>query len=82
MEVHFTPELQATIDRLAIETGRPVDELLEDAVTGYAAELSEMRQMLDSRYDEAVSGKAVLIDGEEAFAILMSRTAAERNRRG
>jgi hypothetical protein len=32
MEVHFAPELQAKIDQLVAETGRPADELLEDAM--------------------------------------------------
>ena len=49
MEVHFAPELQAKIDQLVIETGRPADKLLEDAMAGYGAELVETREMLNRR---------------------------------
>lgn len=51
-------------------TGRPKDELVEDAVAGYFEDLAEMQQMLDRRYDEMESGKAVMIDGEESLTIL------------
>jgi hypothetical protein len=56
MEVHFAPELQAKIDQLVIETGRPADKLIEDALTIYIADLARTREMLNSRYDELKSG--------------------------
>lgn len=34
MEVHFAPELQAKIDQLVVETGRPAEKLIEDALAG------------------------------------------------
>lgn len=40
MEVHFKPDLQAKLDELATETGRPSDELVEDVVAGYFDELA------------------------------------------
>ena len=80
MEVNFAPDLQARIDRLAVETGRAPEKLVKDAMAGYVAELVQTREMLDSRYDELKSGKAKPIDGEEAFARLMARTEAQRNR--
>jgi predicted transcriptional regulator len=52
MEVHFTPDVQAKLDRLAMDTGRPAGELLHDAVVGYFDEIAELRQTLDSRYDD------------------------------
>jgi predicted DNA-binding protein len=52
MEVHFTPDLQAKLDRLANETGRPQGELVEDVVAGYFDELAGVREMLNSRYDD------------------------------
>ena len=82
MEVHFAPELQATLDQLVLETGRTADTLLADAMAGYVSELAETRAMLDSRYDDIKSGKVALLDGEEAFALLMARTEAKRNSRG
>ncbi len=79
MEVHFTPEIQARLDRLAAESGRSKDELVQDAMPGYLDELERSRGMLDSRYDDAKSGKVKLIDGEEAFQRLMQKTAARPN---
>ncbi len=56
MEVHFTPELQAKLDKLATETGRAQDDLVQDAMAGYLGELAEVRGMLDSRYDDIKGG--------------------------
>jgi hypothetical protein len=47
MEVHFSPDAKAKLDRLAIDTGRPTDELLEDAFLGYFDELTATRQVLE-----------------------------------
>ena len=67
MEVHLAPELQAKIDQLVIETGRPVEKLIEDALAGYVADLAQTREMLDSRYDDLKSGRVKPIDGEAFF---------------
>jgi hypothetical protein len=80
MEVHFKPDLQAKLDELATETGRPAGELLEDVVAGYFDELVRTRDMLNSRYDDLKSGTVKPIDGEEAFASLTAKTEAQRNR--
>jgi predicted transcriptional regulator len=80
MEVHLAPDLQAKLDKLAIETGRATGELVEDAVVGYFDELAQTRQMLNGRYDELKNGRVKPIDGEEAFARLNERTEAQRNR--
>ncbi len=66
MEVHFTPDVQAKLDQMARDTGRPSDELLEDAVAGLFDELAYTREMLDRRYDDLESGRVQPIDGEEA----------------
>ena len=58
MEVHFTPEIQARLDRLAAESGRAKDELVQDAMPGYLDELERTRGMLDSRYDDVKIGRA------------------------
>lgn len=73
MEVHFAPNLQAKLDRLAAETGRPTAELVEDAVAGYLEELVQAREMLDSRYDDLKSGRVKPVDGEEFFETLRRR---------
>jgi predicted transcriptional regulator len=80
MEVRFKPDLQAKLDELATETGRPTGELVEDAVAGYFDELARTRDMLNSRYDDLKSGRVKPIDGEEAFSRLKAKTEAQRNR--
>ncbi len=79
MEVQFEPALQARLDKIALESGLPAVQLVQDAVAGYMDELNGMRQMLDTRYDEIESGKVKLIDGEEAFAELRRRIDSRRD---
>lgn len=78
MEVHFTGDLQAKLEKLAMETGRSQDELVRDAVVGYVEELIQVREMLDRRYDEVKSGKVKAIDGEEVFAQLRQKSESRR----
>ena len=74
MEVHFTnPELQAKVEQWVNKTGRPAEELLEDAMAGYLDELARLNETLDSRYDDIKNGKVQLIDGEEAFTRLRAK---------
>jgi hypothetical protein len=58
---------------LASTSGRLTDDLVEDAMAGYLAEVVEMRQMLDGRYDDINSGRVKPIDGEEFFESLRRR---------
>ena len=81
MEVHFTPDVQAKLDRLAIDTGRPADELLQDALAGYFDELTETREMLDSRYDDLMNARVTLVSGDEMKARLHARSSARRAER-
>jgi predicted transcriptional regulator len=81
MEVHFSPDVQAKLDRMALESGRPSGELVEDAVIGYVDELAQAREMLDRRFDDLESGRVAPIDGEEAYRRLMEKTEAQRRRR-
>jgi predicted DNA-binding protein len=81
MEVQFTPDLQARLEQLAIETGRPEREVVVDAMTGYFGELDQVQGMLDRRYDELKSGEVQLIDGEEAFERLRAKSEARNNER-
>jgi len=78
MEVHFTPDLQAKIDQLVVETGRAPDKLLEDAMAGYVAELVQTREMLNSRYDDLKSGSVKPIPGDEVEAHFREKSAAAR----
>jgi len=73
MEVHFTPELEKKLADLAARTGREADELVQDLVAGCVDELTEVRSMLDSRYDDLKSGRVKPIDGETFFESLRQR---------
>ena len=78
MEVHFAPELQAKIDQWGMETGLPVEKLIEDALAGYVPELAQTREMLDRRYADLESGRVKPIPGDEVFARLRTKSAARR----
>lgn len=80
MEVRFKPDVQTKLEQLARETGRPSDELVEDAVIGYFDELAYTRELLDRRFDDLESGRVQPIDGEEAYRLLMEKTEAQRHR--
>jgi len=78
MELHLKPETEARLHELAATTGRAPDELVEDAMTGYFAELTQVRNMLDGRCDDIKSGRAKPIDGEETFARLRQKSQGRR----
>ncbi|MGA8027062.1 MAG: hypothetical protein WB992_07940 [Bryobacteraceae bacterium] len=80
MQVQFdNPELQAKVEQWVSETGRPAEELVEDAMAGYFDELERVRETLGSRYDDIKTGKVKLISGDEAFARLRAKSEARRN---
>jgi predicted transcriptional regulator len=80
MEVHLKPDVQAKLEQMARESGRPSHELVEDAVAGYFDEIAHTREMLDRRFDDLESGRVNPIDGEEAYGRLMEKTEAQRQR--
>jgi predicted transcriptional regulator len=73
MEIQVSPEVESRLEELAAASGRPPGELVEDAMASYLDELAEVRHILSSRYDEAMSGAVALIDGEAFFASLLDR---------
>ena len=79
MELHLRPETESRIHELAAQTGRPANELVEDAMAGYLQELAQTREMLDSRYDDLKSGRVKPRNGEEAFAGLREKSEARRS---
>jgi len=81
MEVHFKPEWEAKLAEMASVTGRPADDLLEDAFAAYCQEAAEMRDMLDSRYDDLKRGGFRPVDGEEVFARLRRKSDERRGSR-
>ncbi|HEU4983387.1 MAG TPA: hypothetical protein VFT88_11960 [Acidobacteriaceae bacterium] len=79
MDVHLdNPNLEAKISQWVTETGHSADELVENALTGYLSELAEVRETLDSRYDDIESGRVKLIDGEEALARIRQKIESRR----
>jgi hypothetical protein len=78
MEVRLQPELAAKVKQWSAETGLPIGDLVEDAITGYFSEVEELRATLDRRYDEMVSGKVKGVPGDEARRILEERIAARQ----
>jgi predicted DNA-binding protein len=79
MVVHLKPETESRLKELSATTGRNPDELVEDAMVGYLAELAQTRETLDGRYDEIKSGRVKPIDGQEAFNRI--RRKSEEHRR-
>ena len=73
MEVHLKPETETRLNDLATKSGRPTDDLVEDAMAGYLKEVAEVRRSLDTRYDDIKSGKVKPIDGEDFFESLRRR---------
>lgn len=67
MTVNLTPKTESRLRELAASTGRPADELVEDAMAGYLAELTELRGMLDKRYDDLKAKRVDPIAGDEAL---------------
>ncbi len=78
MEVQFTPDVQAKLDKMARDVGRPSDELVQDAVMSFFDELTLTRETLERRYRELDSGRVQPIDGEEAYRRLMAKTEEQR----
>jgi hypothetical protein len=73
IEVHLKPETEFRLNELASRSGLPTDDLMEDAMAGYLQEVTEVRQMLDSRYDDIKSGRVKPVEGEVFFESLRQR---------
>jgi hypothetical protein len=78
LQVHFapSPEVRAKLERWTHDTGRPADELLQDALAGYFDELAATREMLNGRYDDLKSGKVEPISGTEVRTRLKAKIDA------
>jgi predicted transcriptional regulator len=80
MEVHLRPETESRLQELATKSGRAPNDLIEDAMAAYLQELVQVREMLDSRYDDLKSGRVKPVDGEEAFAKLRRKSKSDARR--
>ena len=76
MEVHFTPEVQAKLERWTRETGRSAADLLQDALAGYFDELASTHEILNSRHDDLTSGRVKPISGAEVRTRLQAKRDA------
>jgi predicted transcriptional regulator len=81
VQINLTPQTQAKLDKLAQETGRNADELVEDALVGYLDEVAQLRESLDSRYDDLKSGRVKAIDGDVALAQMREKSRVCRSER-
>jgi hypothetical protein len=78
MEVPFSPDEQARISQIASSAGRGAGEFVREVMTGYLDDLGEVREMLDSRYEDIKTGRVKPIDGEEAYARLRRKSEERR----
>jgi predicted transcriptional regulator len=78
MEVNFRPETETRLQELATKSGRQPSDLIEDAMAGSLHELSDVRAMLDGRYDDLKSGRVQPLDGDESFAKLRQKSKERR----
>lgn len=73
MEVRLKPETESRLNELSSQSGRPTDDLVEDAMAGYLTEVAEVHKALDSRYDEIKDGRVKPVEGEAFFESLQRR---------
>ena len=73
MELHFKPETESRLLETAAKMGLTPEDLIEDAMAGYLAEVEELRATIESRYDDFKSGRTKAIDGEAFFESLRQR---------
>lgn len=81
MQVDLSPEIEAQLDQLADATGRSKNDFVQDAMTAYLGELTELRNTVNSRYDDMESGRVEAVDGESFFNALRDREEQLRKRR-
>lgn len=82
MEIHLAPEALERLERMALESGRTFDQLIEDALAGYEVERAETKKTLDSCYDDIESGRVKLIPSDEVYARLREKSLARRATQG
>jgi predicted transcriptional regulator len=59
MEVHFAPELQAKLDRVAAENRRGADEYVQQLVENYLDHDAWFRQKVSASLDKLDGGESV-----------------------
>ena len=79
MEVRLTAETEKKLKDLSAISGRATDELVEDAIAGYFAEVQQIRETLNGRYDDLKSGEVRPIPGDEIESHFREKSAAARS---
>ena len=82
MEVHFSPATEKKLKDLSAQSGLGTDDLVEGAMAAYFDEALQVREMLNSRYDDLKSGRVKPIAGDEVIARLREKSAARRSQQG
>jgi predicted transcriptional regulator len=83
MEVHLTAETEKKLKDLAAQSGRATDEIVEDAMASYFDEVLQIRETLDSRYDDIKNGRVKLIPGDQVEAYFRQKSnGADRSQFG
>jgi hypothetical protein len=82
MEVHLTAGTEKKLKDLSAVSGRGTDELVEDAMAGYLAEVLQIRETLNVRYDDLKTGKVKPVPGDEVDAHFRGKSAAARSKPG
>ena len=80
MKLRLSPHTESRLQELSVKTGRAPDDLVEDAMAGYLRELTDARELLDSRYDELKSGGVQPLDGDEALSRLRQKSKGDSRR--
>jgi predicted transcriptional regulator len=80
MEVHLSRQTESRLQELAARTGRAADDLVEDAMAGYLLELTQVREMLDARYEDLKTGRVQAVDGENALSRLREKSKSDARR--
>jgi len=76
MEVHLTAETEKKLKDLSVLSGRATDDLVEDAMAGYFAEVQQISETLNGRYDDLKGGEVKPIPGDEVEAHFREKSAA------
>jgi hypothetical protein len=78
VEVNFTPDVEAKLERMARETGRPSAEVVENVVADFFYDLAFTHETLNRRYEDLESGRVKPIPGDDVFARLRAKSATRR----
>jgi hypothetical protein len=79
MEVNLNPGTEKKLRDFAAQSGRGMDDLVEDAVAGYFEDVLQVRQHIEEGYSQAQRGD--LIDGDQARREIQAMKSAWRQER-